>query len=67
MNAVNDTNRIENINILKSMLYNTIICWYDDILEEYDLTEEDFINRVCEKIGLKKEEYEDLMKFMEEN
>lgn len=51
-----------NIESLKNMLYNAIICWYDDALEEYSgLDDENFMHRVCKETGLTRAEYKDLM------
>ena len=51
-----------NIENLKNMLYNAIICWYDDALEEYSgLDDENFMHRVCKETGLTRAEYKDLM------
>lgn len=47
---------------LKTLLYNAILSWYDDSMTEYHgLDDEDFINRVCDYIGLSVEEYKNLM------
>lgn len=46
----------------KKLLYNAIIGWYDDSLEEYHgLDDKDFIKRVCDKIDMSEEEYRELM------
>ena len=51
-----------NIENLKNMLYNAIICWYDDVLEEYSgLDDENFMHRVCKETRLTRAEYKDLM------
>ena len=56
------TEKEESIDRLESMLYNAILCWYDDALEEYNgLDDENFVHRVCKKTGLTRAEYEDLI------
>lgn len=47
---------------LKNVLYNAIICWYNDALEEYSgLDDENFMHRVCKETGLTIAEYKHLM------
>lgn len=47
---------------LETMLYNAIIGWYDDSIVGYHgLDDEDFVDRVCERTGLTKEEYVELI------
>ena len=58
-------NREKNKSIerLTIMLYNVILCWYDESLEEYSgLSDEEFIRKVCDEVGMTREEYYDLMK-----
>lgn len=52
----------ENIIRLKDMLYNMIVYYYDNSLKEYSgLDDEDFIQEICDEIGLTKKEYKDLI------
>lgn len=52
----------EAIGRLESLLYSAILAWYDDSIKDYHgLDDEEFVNRVCEKIGLSEAEYEDLI------
>lgn len=52
----------ENIIRLKNMLYNMIVYYYDNSLKEYSgLNDEDFIQEICDEIGLTKKEYKDLI------
>lgn len=47
---------------LEVLLNNAILCWYDDSFTEYcGIDDEEFINRVCDFIGISKEEYIDIM------
>lgn len=47
---------------LKNYLYNAIISWFDDSLYSYKgLDDEDFIERVCDRTGMSKEEYMSIM------
>lgn len=57
-------NREKNKSIerLKTMLYNAILCWYDTSIEEYSGTDdEDFIQIVCNEVGIARDEYLKLM------
>ena len=57
-------NRKKNKSIerFKTMLYNAILCWYDESLEEYSgIDDENFIRKVCKEIFITKEEYSELM------
>ena len=52
----------ESIEMLETLLYNTIISWYDDSITEYHgLDDEEFVNRVCERTGMTESDYEDLI------
>ena len=47
---------------LREYLFNAIIEWYDDSLEEYHgLEDEEWIKRVCDRTGMSKEEYMDIV------
>lgn len=47
---------------IEEMLYNAIIGWFDDTADKYKyLDSEDFVNKVCETIGLSKSEYYRIM------
>lgn len=47
---------------LREYLFNAIIGWYDDSLEEYHgLEDEDWIERVCDRTGMSREEYMDIV------
>lgn len=51
-----------NEKVLRNALYNAIVGWYDDLLEEYNgLDDENFIHRVCKETGITKAEYNELM------
>ena len=55
-------NADESIEMLETLLYNTIISWYDDSITEYHgLDDEEFVNRVCERTGMTESDYEDLI------
>ena len=55
-------NADESIEMLETLLYNAIISWYDDSITEYHgLDDEEFVNRVCERIGMTESDYEDLI------
>lgn len=44
------------------LLYNAIIAWYGDSLEEYHgFDDKEFINRVCDRTGMTEDEYTKLM------
>ena len=48
--------------LLKEYLYNAIIAWYDDSLEDYHgLEDENWIERVCDRTGMSREEYIDII------
>lgn len=52
-----NTTRFENL------LYNAIICLLDFNITEYNgLDDEEFIEFVCDEVGMSKEEYKTLMK-----
>lgn len=43
---------------MKNVLYNTILGWFDNSLEEYSgLDDKDFIKKVCEATGITESEY----------
>lgn len=47
---------------IEEMLYNAIIGWFDDTADKYKyLDSDDFVNKVCETIGLSKNEYYRIM------
>lgn len=47
---------------LKNLLYNAIVGWYDDSLEEYKgLNDEEFIHHVCKTIGITEADYKEIM------
>lgn len=47
---------------LETMLYNAILAWYDDSVNEYHgLDDEEFAERVCRLTGLSGKEYKNLI------
>lgn len=47
---------------LREYLFNAILGWYDDSLGEYHgLEDEYFIDRVCNRTGMSREEYMDIV------
>ena len=48
---------------IEKMLYNAIILLFDENITEYNgLDDEEFIEFVCDEVGMSKEEYKTLMK-----
>ena len=47
---------------METLLYNAIICWFDENIENYGtIDNEDWIVHVCTEIGLKVDEYKKIM------
>lgn len=47
---------------LREYLFNTIVAWYDDsIIEYHGLEDEEWIERVCDRTGMSREEYMDIV------
>lgn len=48
--------------MLKTLLRNAILSWYDDSLEEYPgLDSEEFIAHVCENTGMSEQQYREIV------
>lgn len=55
--------REKKTNKMETMLYNAIILLFDVNITEYNgLDDEEFIEFVCDEVGMSKEEYKTLMK-----
>ena len=47
---------------MREYLFNAILAWYDDSLTEYHgLEDEEWIDRVCLRTGMSREEYMDIV------
>lgn len=48
---------------METLLYNTIICWFNEALEDWGtIDNEDWIHHVCEEIGITETEYKIIMR-----
>lgn len=47
---------------MREYLFNAILAWYDDSMAEYHgLEDEEWIERVCDRTGMTREEYMDIV------
>lgn len=50
---------------LKLLLSEAILCWHDDNYIDYNgIDDENFIKRVCEKLKISEEEYDEIMSLL---
>ena len=48
---------------MEVLLYNAILCWFEENLEDWESTDNpDWIEHVCDEIGITEEEYKRIMK-----